>query len=54
MRGNQLPVSAALVTVIFCNFYLVNNHIIVNNSATTEAREKYKHIFGIFKILEIF
>jgi hypothetical protein len=39
MRGNQLPV-AALVSDMFCDFYLVKNHKIANNSATTEAREK--------------
>ncbi len=31
---------AALVPDIFCNFYLVKNHKIANNSATAEAREK--------------
>jgi hypothetical protein len=31
---------AALVKDLFCNFYLVKNHKIANNSATTEAREK--------------
>jgi hypothetical protein len=31
---------AALVPAIFCNFYLVKNHKIADNSATTEAREK--------------
>ncbi len=31
---------AALVPDKFCNFYLVKNHKIANNSATTEAREK--------------
>jgi len=25
---------------MFCNFYLVKNHKIANNSATTEARDK--------------
>jgi hypothetical protein len=25
---------------MFCNFYLVKNHKIANNSATTEARKK--------------
>jgi hypothetical protein len=44
MRGNQMPVFchqvAALVPDMFCNFYLVKNHKIANNSATTEAREK--------------
>ncbi len=44
MRGYQLPVSAARwaawIPGMFYNFYLVKNHIITNNSATTEAREK--------------
>jgi hypothetical protein len=31
---------AALVLDKFCNFYLVKNHKIANNSATIEAREK--------------
>jgi len=31
---------AALVPDMFYNFYLVKNHKIANNSATTEAREK--------------
>jgi hypothetical protein len=31
---------AALVPAMFCNFYLVKNHKIAHNSATTEAREK--------------
>jgi hypothetical protein len=31
---------AALVLDMFYNFYLVKNHKIVNNSPTTEAREK--------------
>jgi len=35
---------AALVLDMFCNFYLVKNHKIANNSATTEAREKDAHI----------
>ncbi len=30
----------ALVPDMFCNFYLMKNHKIANNSATTEAREK--------------
>jgi hypothetical protein len=58
MRGNQLPVSARQVAALglnmFCNFYLVKNHKIANNSATTEAREKNKYIFGILRILEKF
>jgi hypothetical protein len=40
---------AALVPAMFCNFYLVKNHKITDNSATTEAREKIKHIFGILR-----
>jgi hypothetical protein len=31
---------AALVPDVFCNFYLVKNNNIANNSATTEVREK--------------
>jgi hypothetical protein len=31
---------AAWFQDMFCNFYLVKNHKAVNNSATTEAREK--------------
>jgi hypothetical protein len=31
---------AAWVPDMFCNFYLVKNHKIANNSRTTEAREK--------------
>ncbi len=31
---------AALVPDMFCNFYVVKNHKIVNNSSTAEAREK--------------
>jgi hypothetical protein len=31
---------AALVPPMFCNFYLVKNHKIADNSATTEAKEK--------------
>ncbi len=38
---------AAQVPDMFCNFYLVKSHKIANNSATTEAREKNKHRFGI-------
>jgi len=39
---------------IFCNFYLMENHNIGNDSATTEAREEIKRIFRAIKILEIF
>jgi len=31
---------AALVSEMFCNFYLVKNNKIARNLATTEAREK--------------
>jgi hypothetical protein len=42
--GHQV---AALVPDMFCNFYLVKYHKIVNNSATTEAREKKEaHIWN--------
>jgi hypothetical protein len=41
---------AALVPGMFYNFYLVKNHKITNNSATTEPREKNKHFFGILRI----
>jgi hypothetical protein len=37
--------AAALVSDIFYNFYVVKNHKIAYNSATTEAI-KNKHIFG--------
>jgi hypothetical protein len=43
-----------LVPDMFCNFYSVKNHKIANNSATTEARENNKSIFGILRILEKF
>jgi hypothetical protein len=35
---------AALVPDMFSNFYLVKNHKIANNSATTKATEKLAHI----------
>jgi hypothetical protein len=41
---------AALAPAMFYNFYLLKNHKIADISATTEAREKYRHIFGILKI----
>jgi hypothetical protein len=41
---------AALVPDMFCNFYLVQNHKIANNSATSKAREKIS-TFGILRIL---
>jgi hypothetical protein len=45
---------AASVPDMFCNFYLVKNHKIANNSATAEAREKNTCILKILRILEIF
>jgi hypothetical protein len=36
---------------MFYNFYLVKNHKIANNSATTEGREKNRPILGIHRIL---
>ena len=41
---------AALVSDMFCNFYLVKNHKIDKNSTTTKAREK---ISTHLKFLEI-
>jgi hypothetical protein len=45
---NQLPDSVARwlhgFLDMLCNFYLVKNHKIANNLATTEAREKYTQI----------
>ncbi len=38
---------AELVPDMQCNFYLVKNHKIANNQATTEARKKSKYTFGI-------
>ncbi len=38
MRGKQLPYSA-WVPDMFCTFYLVKSHTIVEDSATTEAGE---------------
>jgi hypothetical protein len=37
---------AALVPDMFCDFYLVKNQKIANNSATTESRETYAHIWN--------
>jgi hypothetical protein len=45
---------AACVSDMFCNFYLVKNHKIANNSATPEAREKISTFFGILSILRKF
>jgi hypothetical protein len=44
---------AALVPAMFCNFYFVKNKKIGDNSATTKAREKNRHIFGILRIKKI-
>jgi hypothetical protein len=38
--------AAALVLDMLWNFYLVKNQKIANNSATTEATEKYAHIWN--------
>jgi len=60
MMGNRLPVSAArwqlagLVPDMFCNFYLVKNDKIADNSVTTRARVFLLDIFGILRILEKF
>jgi hypothetical protein len=48
---------AALVPDMFCNFYLVKNHRIANNSATTEAREKistYLALLEFYKFFDVF
>jgi hypothetical protein len=38
---------AVLIPAMFSNFYLVKNHKIADNSATTEAREKkYAYIWN--------
>jgi hypothetical protein len=37
---------AALVPGMFCNFYLVKNHKIANNSAATQAKEKISTHLG--------
>jgi hypothetical protein len=42
---------AAFFPEMFCKFYLVKNHKIANNSATTEAREK---ISNYLEFLEFF
>ncbi len=39
---------AALVPAMFCNFYIVKNNKIADNSATTEAREKKIKNYQIF------
>ncbi len=41
---------AAWVSDMFCNFYLLKNHKIADNSIITEARQKNKHRFGILRI----
>ncbi len=37
----------ALVPDMFCNFYIVKNHKIDKDKATTEAREIKAHIWNI-------
>jgi hypothetical protein len=55
MRGNQLPVSAArLVPVMFYNFYLVKNHKISDNTATTEDREKISTYLESLELYNLF
>jgi len=39
---------------MFCDYYLVKNYDITNNSTIIEAREKKKVVFGNFVILEKF
>ncbi len=41
---------AALVPAMFCNLPLVKNYKNAHNSATTEAKEKNKHIFDVFDV----
>ncbi len=58
LNGGKLTASfcrqvAVFLPAMFCNFYLVKNHKIAYNLATTEAR-KNKQIFEILRILEIF
>ncbi len=43
---------AALVPDMFSNFYFVKNQKIANNSATTEAAEKYAHIWNPLKYFD--
>ena len=43
---------AAWVRDMLRNFYLVKSHNIAIDSTTTEAREKNKHRFGIFRIFD--
>jgi len=45
---------AALVQDMFCNFYLVKNPKNVNNSATTEAREKISTYLESLEFQKIF
>jgi hypothetical protein len=41
---------AALFSDMFCNFYLVKNHKIANNSTTTKAREKIRTDLESFEL----
>jgi hypothetical protein len=45
---------AAWASGMFRNFYLMKNHQIIDNSTTTKAKEKNRHLFGILRIFEIF
>jgi hypothetical protein len=52
--ANPCHQGAALVIDMFCYFYLLKNHKIVNNSTTAKAGEINKCRFGILKMIEIF
>ncbi len=45
---------AALVPDMFCNIYLVKNHKIANNSATTKATEKIGTYLDSLEVLKSF
>jgi hypothetical protein len=44
---------AALVPDMFCNFYILKNHKIAGNSATTEAREKISTYLEFLQLKKI-
>jgi len=43
---------AALVSAMFCNFYLAKIHKIANNSATAKVGEKIRTYFEYFESLQ--
>ncbi len=45
---------AVMVSDMFCNFYLLKNFKIANNSATTEAREKISRYLASSEFQKIF